>query len=759
MFIFQKRPLSLILCIMLVGFFVFSYFEGIFKYLPAFFIPIIATVPFVIKKLSSKKIIMLLSATAILIGCLASYLYFDLYFKAYDRFDGKVSIDASVLQINQSTSYTSKLTVKSSNVDDQAFSKYKFVMYVPTQEVGSLSVGDKISLSAKIEGFDFGGNFDSRQYYFSDGISGSLEEVENITIIEKGNGTPDSFLSHLREVLRRKTVLLSNTESGNLLSALLTGERNELSGEIKQDFKRIGISHILALSGMHLSILSLAINKLLKLLSVNKKLRSIGIIVFSVVYMAFVGFSVSVVRAGLMLIISSLLSLLSEDNDSINSLTLSVFLICVVTPYAVFDVALWLSAFATLGVIISLNKHDASEIKSPIKKILKYVTDSLLSSVYAISATLLISVLSFGGLSIASPVSTLIFSLLIEFYMYLGSIMIILGLIFAPLSYPFALVLIHSTSIIKALAKFISSPDVTYVSTNYPLMIISIIIFTVLFFILIVIKANRKVVSGILITAFVSIFVIGGALKASEYQRDSLVYSSTDKGDMFIIRSGKSSALINSSQYSKSIAYKAIDFLAENHLYSIDTYVVSHYAYSLEEDFDILLTGVLIKEISLPHPKNEDEMLIYEKLKESTEDFRVKISLHGEGGNISVGNFVVSPIYYHPYGEGSSVNAFSINYKQSTKYLYISSGMMSDNGNYISQSLLEEADALIFGAHGKKYKDIIYMNNVYNRTKTLILAGDGLYLTQNSYKTYIEKGCEIYSHPNTVKLLDVKTTR
>ena len=189
--------------------------------------------------------------------------------------------------------------------------------------------------------------------------------------------------------------------------------------------------------------------------------------------------------------------------------------------------------------------------------------------------------------------------------------------------------------------------------------------------------------------------------------------------------------------------------------------------YNVQKKQNVGFTALMVKPVlpltsSLEISKDTSEIkirLIYEKLKESTEDFRVKISLHGEGGNISVGNFVVSPIYYHPYGEGSSVNAFSINYKQSTKYLYISSGMMSDNSNYISQSLLEEADALIFGAHGKKYKDIIYMNNVYNRTKTLILAGDGLYLTQNSYKTYIENGCEIYSHPNTVNLLDVKTTR
>ena len=122
---------------------------------------------------------------------------------------------------------------------------------------------------------------------------------------ERGNGGISVFFDNLRERLSRCVTLFSDSESGALVSALLLGERDLLPDKLRLDFKRIGISHILALSGLHLAILSLGVGKLLSLLKVKKKARLVIIILFILIYMALTGFSVSVCRAGIMIIVST----------------------------------------------------------------------------------------------------------------------------------------------------------------------------------------------------------------------------------------------------------------------------------------------------------------------------------------------------------------------------------------------------------------------------------------------------------------------
>ena len=235
-----------------------------------------------------------------------------------------------------------------------------------------------------------------------------------------------------------------------------------------------------------------------------------------------------------------------------------------------------------------------------------------------------------------------------------------------------------------------------------------------------------------------------------------MIYFSDEKSDMLLLRSGKNTALINSSQYSKGLSYDALGYLNDNHINSLDKYIITHYAYRLEEDFDILLSNILISEISLPFPKNEDEERLYNLLSKSVEEYSVELTLHAESGTINLGNFRYIPLYSHAYGEGSSHNAYLLVYKNTTQYLYLSSGMLCDELLHTYEKLLPEVDVLIFGSHGKKYKEYIYLEYDLLMAKKIIFSGEKLFLTQDAYRSYIKKGCEIYSHPYTVKILDVK---
>ena len=97
--------------------------------------------------------------------------------------------------------------------------------------------------------------------------------------------------------------IFNDTEISNLFLGIMLGYTDELDEDIKNNFKNSSISHILAVSGMHISYIILGITFLFKK-NVGKKINKFIIIFILIVYMFITGFTPSVVRAGLMGIIN-----------------------------------------------------------------------------------------------------------------------------------------------------------------------------------------------------------------------------------------------------------------------------------------------------------------------------------------------------------------------------------------------------------------------------------------------------------------------
>ena len=203
------------------------------------------------------------------------------------------------------------------------------------------------------------------------------------------------------------------------------------------------------------------------------------------------GFSPSVVRAGIMLIITGILYLLSYSSDSITSLFIAVAIILIFTPHAALDLSLWLSAFATLGVIVFSEYRktlvNSEENQSFTKRFYTALRDGIVVSVFAFSATFAISVFNFKTFSIISIFSTLIFALLVEVLIYLGLLALAVGW-FVNLNAP----LIFISDFIKILAECLSDIKFAYVSADSLAATILLYAFSALFFIFLVIETKKK---------------------------------------------------------------------------------------------------------------------------------------------------------------------------------------------------------------------------------------------------------------------------
>ena len=739
--VFEKRPLCLILCIGIGGFFLFSLENAILRIILLAISVLLLIFSLFLRFDKSKKKLIALAGVAVLVSSLLSFVYFDLTFKAYEIYDDRVEIVGTVEEVSESSSYTSRLLIRSESIDGKPTYIYRFYAYPTKTEAKGIRQGTRVKFSAYLDGF----SEESYAYNISNGISAYASDIEDLEIIEHTGGTLSMKIQRCREYITRYIINLSSKDTGAILSALLLGERDYLPDQLRLDFKRIGISHILALSGMHLAILSLGIGKALSLLKVRKKTRVAIISTFVFLYMALTGFSVSVVRAGLMLIISSALFLLSRTSDSLTSLTVSVAIICIITPYAIMDISLWLSALATFG-IIAYGEY-ASTLKKPKtkpKKLLRYILLGILASIFAISATMAVSMVTFGGFSILAPITTLIFSLLAEIIMYLGCIMMLVGWIL-----PIGWIVTPLCKLLTLLAGLFSEIEFAYISSNFDFAIILILLYTIAFYVFLIIKLkNKGLAINVLVILYSIVTLVPTFATVGKSYEETIAYYSDSKCDELLIRSENEVCLINSSQYSRNLVYSSLDLLEDANVTHLDKYYLTHYSWSLDEDIETLLYNILVDEIYIPYPRNEDENTILKILYKSVEGSRCKIITFQEYETVTVGKYSINLLYSEPYGN-TSMNAVSVA-SQDEIVTYISSGLLSGKTEEQFRKYISLSDHIILGDHGKKYKEKVYITESFADLDTIIIHSDNIYLKQENMQFYYDKGANVLSHPSDV---------
>ena len=734
--IFYRRPLSLILCIMLGAFSLFAKIKAPFNYLIIISAIAVFAISFIkplFKKIS--KTLLRASMICLVISSLLSHLYFNFYYKAYERFDGAVYITGEITEISTDDYYTD-ITLKTYDVDFENFSSYKLLLtldYEERKKLPELNVGNIISFDAKITDFkNDKSDFNANSYYHSKGFSGKITELENFEFLgEKESKTP-SFFKNLRADTCEFIIEKSDKETGGLLIALLLGEKEFLSPALKLDFKRIGISHILALSGMHLAILAFGLSKLLSLFGIPKKMRTLISILFTACYMALTGFPVSVVRAGLMLIISSLLFVFAKTSDSLTNLLISVFIIVLINPYSIFDISLLLSAFATLGIVAL---GDLPKIYRKKISVREKVLNSLAISLFAISATFLVSVLSFGEISLISPVSTLIFSVLVELFIYFGiSFMIFAS--FLPLAAPLSFL----GGIIKDFAAKISSIRYITVSSEFLFIKISAVIFTIIFFGFLILNIKRKRIGVAIVSSFMClILVCGSILTFSSENKKRATYLLSENGDALLITDSEEISLIESKTYTAGRIYETIEFLKDEKLTRLDNYVLTDYNKKLPGALYALLSQVKISNIYLPKPSGAEEREIYNSIAALEEVFNVSFTCY-DNERIDFDSFSFRAEF-----RKADIGIFEILF-QNKKYLLLTSGVFESAVKNFALSEIRTCDYLILSKHGKRYNDYRFVYQL-DEPSVIIASSKGLDIPDYIKLFYKKSGVKIYSTP------------
>lgn len=165
------------------------------------------------------------------------------------------------------------------------------------------------------------------------------------------------WADHLRERIQKQLKKLDfSADQLGIFNALLLGQRGEVSDELLQDYTRAGAMHILAISGLHIGILLLLFNYLLKPLEYFKNgvyFKTVLVLILMWAFALVVGLSSSVVRATSMFSFVAVAMVFKSQTAVLHSLISSLFFLVLYNPMFLFDVGFQLSYLAVFGIVFT----------------------------------------------------------------------------------------------------------------------------------------------------------------------------------------------------------------------------------------------------------------------------------------------------------------------------------------------------------------------------------------------------------------------
>jgi len=666
-----------------------------------------------------KKIAILLAAVCLSIfAALSVSLYIFDYHAA--SFSEKVECEDTVTLEITGNVYVSSFGARyyAKVTSSKLFSKdFKIIL---DSEDPSLLPRDRLSGKIMYRAFEENsGGFNEERYALSKGIVIAADEV-SLTYTDKNTSLSLSYLfSEMNERLCRLLYRHTGEEDGGLASALLLGNQDRLPDSLKRDFRRLGIIHILCLSGAHLAILTTFSEGILLKLRIGKKKRAVINIALVLLFMALTGFSPSLTRAGIMVILANIAYFAKSSSDYSTSLTFSCALIVAVNPFSALDYGLHLSFSAAHSCYISskIGYYFTSKIslkKTPrnrkarrfINRIIRYITSTTVYNIIISINVLPLLFLYYGEISLVSLPANLLYLPLITVLMYITVLFYLLSP-FVVFSGPLSRLIVSLTALISSTSEEISSLRGIVLPLNYwftSVFVIPIVILTAVAF-----SGRKKVIrfsclSGICIFA---IFLSAVGIY-SVYDRNHVTveYITEGKNDGFLVKSRGHLLVVDVSDASYSFASRLASLRCDLNCAEIEGYMLTHYHKKHIASLSKLTEKAIVRTLILPMPFSETDAEVYNALVALAREKNIGIVLTDqlEGDTVMFNRAAIETysLSYLPRSEHPIVAVRFSHVEEEIMYL----GGSFNEGDEEITNHAKKADTLIFGGHSPVYKKV-----------------------------------------------------
>ncbi len=219
-----------------------------------------------------------------------------------------------------------------------------------------VAIGQSVALQGTTKCFDVArnpGSFDQRFYYAKQDIYG-IVWCDKVTEI---SGKENWCMEHLYQFKMNWKKLIYDTigeEKGAILSAMLLGDKGDMEPEMKELYQKNGIGHILAISGLHISFIGLGIYRIIRKTGLGYIPSGVFAILVLSLYALMIGFSVSVIRAYIMLLFRIGADMSGRIYDMLTALMVGAGVTIGIQPLYLMDAGFLLSYGAILGILFVL---------------------------------------------------------------------------------------------------------------------------------------------------------------------------------------------------------------------------------------------------------------------------------------------------------------------------------------------------------------------------------------------------------------------
>lgn len=438
----------------------------------------------------------------------------------------------------------------------------------------------------------------AQDYYAAKGmfVSGSAQEGD-VQVTENPDKPLYYYALYARQAIAQAVRDIIPVQQASLTNALLLGDKQGLDQDVKTQFNITGAGHLIVVSGLHMSVIANFLYMFFYRLLKRDRPACIAAISGIFVFMAITGFTPSVMRAGIMLLIYMAGKLFHKQADSLNSLGLAALLLTVFNPLAAGDVGMLLSFGATLGIIL-LYPPSERWLHAKLKHVrfgvapLRFVGTTLLVSLCATVMTMPIMLLSFGTFSLYFLLANLLLVWAAQLVLILALPMALLSFcgIFSFLAYPFAFVVTALCSYMLFVSELLAGLPYAQVNIDRPYIWLWMSATLIMVAIAVLMKRGWKPVR---VTALLSLAVLlCGILTDTLFHMHTVTLKIQDTGDgaSVVLESTSSRAVLSCG--GSSDQETLLQYLEDNPK-PTDLLIVAsgkrstRYAKELAEQFDV----------------------------------------------------------------------------------------------------------------------------------------------------------------------------
>lgn len=235
---------------------------------------------------------------------------------------------------------------------DKIYSVENIIVFA--ENSGDYQVGNKITVTGTIYKFSENtnpGGFNELLYYKIRNISYKVYS-EKISLTDSGYSKIHKMLNKIKERLANSYMRILPQKEAGIIMAMVLGEKYMLEDEIKNLYQDNGISHILAISGLHISMIGAAVYHILRKMKLGLYVSTVMSLIFIFGYGMLTNFDVSTNRAVVMYSVMLIANLIGKTFDLLSALSLSAFIILLKSPMQIFNAGFLLSFGAVLGIAL-----------------------------------------------------------------------------------------------------------------------------------------------------------------------------------------------------------------------------------------------------------------------------------------------------------------------------------------------------------------------------------------------------------------------